>query len=103
MKHVIYLLFDLLNTLTKLLRLDGRRTVIAENLRLKRSWSSTDPPCITGFSSLSVPKYRCSQRRPVEEALSRTISVAGSGLKWEFASDRPAPKKFASHCAMEVG
>jgi len=35
--------------------------------------------------------------------LSRTISVAGGGLKWGFASDRPAPKKFATHCAMEVG
>jgi hypothetical protein len=35
MKDVIYLLFDLLTTLAKLLRLGGSRTVIAENLLLK--------------------------------------------------------------------
>ena len=35
MKDVIYLLFDLLTTLAKLLRPGGSRTVIAENLLLK--------------------------------------------------------------------
>ena len=38
----------------------------------------------------------------VEEALSRTISVTSGGLKRGFAGDRPAPRKFACHCAMEV-
>jgi len=36
MKNVIYLLFDLLTTLAKLLRPRGSRTVIAENLLLKQ-------------------------------------------------------------------
>ena len=36
MKDVIYLLFDLLTTLAKLLRPGGSRTVIAENLLLKQ-------------------------------------------------------------------
>ena len=36
MKDVIYLLFQLLTTLAKLLRPDGSRTVIAENLLLKQ-------------------------------------------------------------------
>ena len=36
MKDVIYLLFDLLATLAKLLRPSGSRTVVAENLLLKK-------------------------------------------------------------------
>ena len=36
MKHVIYLLFQLLTTLANLLRPEGSRTVIAENLLLKQ-------------------------------------------------------------------
>ena len=36
MKDIIYLLFDLLTTLAKLLRAGGSRTVIAENLLLKQ-------------------------------------------------------------------
>ena len=36
MKDIIYLLFDLLTTLAKLLRPGGSRTVIAENLLLKQ-------------------------------------------------------------------
>ena len=41
MKDVIYLLFNLLTTLAKLLRPGGGRAVIAENLLLKQPYSVT--------------------------------------------------------------
>jgi len=51
MKDVIYLLFDLLTTLAKLLRPGGSRTVIAENLLLKSNLTTPDR-IFLGFLSL---------------------------------------------------
>ena len=64
MKDVIYLLFDLLTTLAKLLRPGGSRTVIVENLLLKQqliihSRSRQRAPNLTTPDRIFLGFFRC--------------------------------------------
>ena len=83
MKDVFYLLFDLINTLAKLLRPGGSRTVIAENLLLKQQFIihsrsrhrapnlTTRDRTVLGFLSLFLNPRRLARSAIINYELAR--------------------------------
>lgn len=95
MKDVIYLLFDLLTTLAKLLRPSGSRTVIAENLLLKQQLIihsrsrqrtpnlTTQDRTILGFLSLFLNPRRITRAAIILKP-STVLSFYNALKKWKY-------------------